>query len=166
MTEVGFYHLTRSPLEQALPRLLEKALLAGHRVLLRAVDEERVEHLNRALWTYTNDSFLPHGSRADGFAEEQPIFLTTEVENPNGASVLVLVDAAEAADLSSYARALELFDGEDPGQLASARRRWRAALAAGHACTYWQQNERGGWTKGAEAPGQGATASAAADASL
>jgi DNA polymerase III subunit chi len=161
VTEVGFYHLTRSPLEEALPRLLEKVLLAGHRAVLRAVDEERLEHLNRCLWTYTNDSFLPHGSRADGFAEDQPVFLTTEVENPNGASVLVLVDAAAADDLARYARVLELFDGEDPGQVAAARERWRSLVAAGHACTYWQQNERGGWSKGAEAG-----ASAAADASL
>ena len=76
MTEIGFYHLTRSPLEQALPRLLEKVLASGQRAVLRCPDRARMEALDRALWTYGKDSFLPHGTRADGFAEAQPIFLT------------------------------------------------------------------------------------------
>ena len=160
MTEIGFYHLTRSPLGQALPRLLEKALVAGHHVVLRGSDEERLEHLNRNLWTYENDSFLPHGGKGDGEAGRQPIWLTTTVENPNGASVLVLVDGAAADDLAGYARCLELFDGNDADQLDGARRRWKAVLAAGHVCTYWQQTERGGWTKAHEAGRAPASAAA------
>ena len=150
MTEVGFYHLTRSPLEQALPRLLERALEAGHRCVLRAGSAERLDHLNRTLWTYSNDSFLPHGGKGDGEPARQPIWLTLEVHNPNGASVLVLVDAAADDDLAGYARCLELFDGNDADQLDAARQRWKAVLAAGHVCTYWQQTERGGWRKAHE----------------
>ena len=82
LTEIGFYHLTRSTLEEALPRLLEKAYAAGNRVLVRVGDAERLELLNRALWTYGKDSFLPHGTRADGFPEDQPIYLTTAGREP------------------------------------------------------------------------------------
>ena len=148
MTELGFYHLTRTPLEEALPRLLEKVVESGKRAVLRAGDEERLEALNRALWTYENDSFLPHGTRADGSADAQPVFLTTAVENPNGAAILVLVDAAEAPDLAAFDRCLELFDGRDERAVALARERWRAAQAAGHTVVYWRQNERGGWVRG------------------
>jgi DNA polymerase-3 subunit chi len=147
LTEVGFYHLTRSTLEDALPRLLEKAYAAGHRVLVRGTDPERLELLNRALWTYGKEAFLPHGTRADGFAEDQPIYLTTQVENPNGGKILVLVQDAPAPDLASFDRCLNLFDGGDSDAVARARERWRAAAAAGHACVYWQQAERGGWVK-------------------
>jgi DNA polymerase-3 subunit chi len=148
VTELGFYHLTRTPLEEALPRLLEKVVESGKRAVLRAGDEERLEALNRSLWTYENDSFLPHGTRADGSADAQPVFLTTAVENPNGAAILVLVDAAEAPDLAGFDRCLELFDGRDERAVALARERWRAALAAGHTVVYWRQNERGGWVRG------------------
>ncbi len=148
MTEIGFYHLTRSTLEEALPRLLEKAYAGATRVLVRIGDAERLELLNRALWTHGKDSFLPHGTRADGFAEDQPIYLTTQIENPNGATILVLVHDAEAPDLASFDRCLDLFDGDDPSAVDRARGRWRAATAAGHGCVYWQQSERGGWTKG------------------
>jgi len=154
LTEVGFYHLTRSSLEEALPRLLEKAYAAGNRVLVRGTDNERLELLNRSLWTYGKDSFLPHGMKADGFVEQQPIYLTAEPGNPIGATVLALVDGAEAPDLATFARCLDLFDGGDPEAVARARVRWREAAAAGHSCTYWQQGERGGWSKA----GQGAAA--------
>lgn len=150
MAEIGFYHLTRSTLEEALPRLLEKAYAAGHKVVVRCPGRERLEALDRALWTYGKDSFLPHGTRADGPAERQPIFLTTEAENPNGADVLVLVEGATAADLAGFVRCLDLFDGGDAAAVALARERWRAALAGGHKVVYWQQNERGGWSKAAE----------------
>lgn len=167
MAEIGFYHLTRSPLEQALPRLLEKALAAGHRVLLRVGSAERLEFLDRALWTYSDESFLPHGSRADGFADEQPVFLTTAVENPNDAEVLVLVDAAAGDDIAGFPRVLDLFDGGDPAQVAAARQRWRDALAAGHRCVYWQQTARGSWSRGAAAGEAGsADPSRAGDGSL
>src|SRR5437870_3857428 len=74
-TKVQFYHLTATPLERALPKLLEKALAGGFRVLLVAESEERIEQLNQLLWTYDPGSFLAHGSRKDGHAEEQPILL-------------------------------------------------------------------------------------------
>ena len=82
LTEIGFYHLTRSSLEEALPRLLEKAYASGSRVVVRGGDAERIELLNRSLWTYGKDSFLPHGARSDGFAEDQPIYLTIRDGEP------------------------------------------------------------------------------------
>jgi DNA polymerase-3 subunit chi len=155
LTEIGFYHLTRSTLEEALPRLLEKAHAAGHRVIVRGSDAERLELLNRALWTHAKESFLPHGTRTDGHPERQPIYLTTDTDNPNGAAILVLVDGADAPDLAGFDRCLELFDGGDPEAVARARLRWREALAAGHACVYWQQNERGGWSRASGKAGNG-----------
>ena len=149
MVEVGFYHLTRSSLEEALPRLLEKAYAAGQRAVVRVGNAERLELLNRSLWTYEKESFLPHGSRADGHPEHQPIYLTVGDENPNGATLLFLVDGAEAPDAAGFARCFDLFDGGDPEAVERARARWRAAVAQGHRCVYWQQNERGGWTKAA-----------------
>lgn len=150
MAEIGFYHLQSVGLEQALPRLLERVLERGLRAVVLAGSAERVEALNRALWTYGRDSFLPHGSRADGFADEQPIYLTERLERPNGATVLVLVDGAEVEDLSDFERCLDLFDGNDPDAVAAARARWRRLRKGGHRLVYWQQGERGGWHKAHE----------------
>jgi DNA polymerase-3 subunit chi len=147
MTDVGFYHLTRTPLERALPKLLEKVVAGGMRAVVVSGSTERVEALNAALWTYEQLSFLPHGSAKDGQAEEQPIWLTTEDENPNGASVLVLTDGVGSSHLGEFARCLDIFDGRDPDAVAAARERWKRAKDAGHALAYWQQNEAGGWER-------------------
>lgn len=147
MTEVWFYHLQNRTLESTLPQLLEKSLERGWRVVVQAGSPERRDALDSHLWTYADESFLPHGTRADGHAALQPIYLTDGPENPNGAVVRFLVDRAAPADLAGYTRAIFIFDGTDPDALDDARRHWREIKAAGHEVTYWQQNDRGGWTK-------------------
>jgi DNA polymerase-3 subunit chi len=145
--EILFYHLERSSLEGVLPELLEKSLERGWRAVVQAGSEERVEALNMALWTYRQESFLPHGMAADGQPERQPVYLTTGEGNPNGASIRFLVDGAEAGDLSGYDRAVHLFDGRDEEAVAHARGQWKAATDAGHEVTYWRQNDAGRWEK-------------------
>ena len=143
MAEIGFYHLSSKTLEQSLPKLLESAWTQGFRIVVRAASPERVEHLSTTLWTYEESSFLPHGSGHDGNGAMQPIWLTHRDENPNGASLLVLVDGVEAEDIGSYARCADLFDGNDAGAVETARARWRRAREAGHTLTYWQQTASG-----------------------
>lgn len=145
MTQIGFYHLLKLPLDQALPKLLEKAVAAGHRVVVRAGSDARVEHLNSRLWTYSEESWLPHGAAEDGEPQMQPIWLTAAEDNPNGAKVLVICDGAAPASLDGYDRCLDLFDGNDPDAVQAARERWKGWKAAGHELVYYQQTERGGW---------------------
>ncbi|MFO0998373.1 MAG: DNA polymerase III subunit chi [Alphaproteobacteria bacterium] len=147
MTDIRFYHLQRKSLEDALPVLLEKILERGSRAVVMAGSAERVEALNAHLWTYSQGSFLPHGSQRDGHAEDQPVWLTTGEENPNGSDVLVLTDGASAAHIESFKTCCELFDGNDTAAVEEARRRWQAYKAAGHDLTYWQQTDEGRWEK-------------------
>jgi DNA polymerase III subunit chi len=146
VAEIGFYHLLSTPLERALPRLLERARAQGYRIVVRAASSERVEHLNTLLWTWDEASFLAHGSARDGNPASQPIWLSDGQDNPNGATMLVLLDGVEAEDLSSFARCADFFDGNDDAAVASARERWRRAAASGHTLTYWQQTAAG-WEK-------------------
>jgi len=147
MTEIGFYHLVATPLEKALPKLLEKVLGSGARAVVMAGSTERVEALNGLLWSYSPNGFLPHGSAKDGKADRQPIWLTAKDENPNGATILVLTDGATSGNLPSYARCLDVFDGADEMAVAQARERWKHYKDAGHGLTYWQQTDSGGWER-------------------
>lgn len=149
MSEFGFYHLTKRGLDQALPRLMEKVHASGRRVVLRCAEPERLDQLDRLLWTYRSDSFLPHGSAADGHGPQQPIWLTTGMDRPNDASVLVIVDGAAAPDAASFERVLELFDGRDQSAVEAARERWRWAEGQGMERVYWQEDERGRWQRAA-----------------
>jgi DNA polymerase III subunit chi len=146
VTEVWFYHLERTGLDQALPELLEKTLARGWKALVRAPGSERIEHLDGWLWSYRDDSFLPHGLEGEPNAERQPILLTTGVENRNAAQALFLLDGAELGPLEGFERCMVLFDGRDEAAVTEARRRWSAAKAMGCVCAYWRQAGRG-WEK-------------------
>ena len=146
MTEVWFYHLERTGLDQALPDLLEKTLAKGWRAVVRAASPAEVERLDGWLWSYRDDSFLPHGPAAEPAASRQPIALTDGFENPNAADALFLVEGADAGDLAGYARCVVLFDGADADQLARARGQWTALKGQGLAMSYWKQQAKG-WEK-------------------
>ena len=145
MSEIFFYHLQRQPLERVLPVLVEKCLERGWRVVVQAASEERVAALDDLLWTYSDASFLPHGTEGGGEVEHQPVVLTAGDGNPNGAEVRMLVDGAAGPDAAAYVRTLLLFDGNDAEAVAAARERWRGFAAAGHSVVYWQQDEDGRW---------------------
>ncbi len=151
MTEIRFYHLTRRSLEDVLPVMLERTLVRdSKRAVVMVGSAERVEHLNAHLWTYNDRSFLPHGSRTDGAAELQPIWLTDSDENPNAARVLFLADGAASEAVDQYDLVCTLFDGRDPDAVTRAREQWRAYQGGDHDLTYWQQTDNGGWEQKAE----------------
>jgi DNA polymerase-3 subunit chi len=143
ITEVNFYHLTRSSLEDALPRLLVKTLQAGERALVLLGSPERVEALNTHLWTFDPNGFLPHGAQRDGEAERQPVWLTHLDENPNKATFLFVADRASSERVAGFKRCFELFDGRDEEAIAEARNRWKTYKEQGYAMAYWKQTETG-----------------------
>lgn len=147
MADLRFYHLQRRGLDDVLPPLLERILERGHRIVVRVGSRERVTVMDQHLWTWRPDSFLPHGTVADGEPDRQPVLLTDGEGNPGGADVLVLADGAWTDALDGFAIVCVIFDGNDDAALVAARENWRRARDAGHALTYWQEGERGGWEK-------------------
>jgi DNA polymerase-3 subunit chi len=147
MTEVSLYKLTTTPLEKTLPKLMEKIYSSGMRAVLMSSSKERVEALNKLLWTYTTTTFLPHGSQVDDFAEDQPIWLTNQLENPNNAQVLVLCDGASIDSLNGFKRCLDLYDGNDPKEISNANQRINSYVSQGCVITQWRQGEKGAWEK-------------------
>jgi DNA polymerase-3 subunit chi len=145
--DVWFYHLERTALDQALPELLDKTLGRGWKALVRTGDAQRLDHLDGWLWSYREDSFLPHGLAGEPLAARQPVLLTTEQDNANHAQALFLIDGAEPGALDGYERCILLFDGRDPEATALARERWKVFKGAGHTVSYWRQGETRGWEK-------------------
>lgn len=148
MTEIFFYHLQRQPLEAVLPRLLGKSRERGWRALVRVASAERLAALDDHLWTYADESFLPHGSDREADPHEHPILLTTGDANRNRAEILFLIDGAPApADLAGYQRVMYLLDGSDDDAVAAGRQVFRTLREAGHELSYWQQDDEGRWAK-------------------
>lgn len=149
MIDIFFYHLTTTPLERALPKLLEKALSGGWRALVVDANEERLEFLNQQLWTYEQGSFLPHGMVKDGAAEKHPVLLHNAIDNRNGARLLVVTDGRQLEGEAGFERVIDLIDGHDDGAVAAARARWKQYKEAGHGISYFKQTDAGGWEKAA-----------------
>lgn len=148
MTEIVFYHLQNQPLEAVLPTLLQKTLERDWRAVVQVTTEERLSALDDHLWTFTDESFLPHGTDREAHAADQPVLITLANANPNGAQIRFLAEGADLPpDIAAYQRIAILFDGNDLQALALAREQWRAVKEQGHEATYWQQDERGRWQR-------------------
>ena len=147
MTEVLFYHLERASLESVLPGLLEKTLERGWKAVVRAGSRERVDALDAHLWTYRDESFLPHSAGGEG--ESQPIWLTDGEDAPNDPQILFCVDGAkpDVSAIGDLERCVMIFDGNDEEAVTGARSFWKAAAAASYDTTYWKQAENGRWEK-------------------
>ncbi len=147
MTEISFYHLEKSNLEFVLPKLLEKVLEIGKRALVIGESEARIEILASALWTYNSGSWLPHGTSKDSYPEEQPVWLSSEDTNPNGATFLFLLNGMNSERVPDFERCFVLFDGNNPSMVDIARTHWSDYQKSGHNVTYWQQSSSGAWEK-------------------
>lgn len=146
---IDFYHLQRQNLDAVLPRLLEKAYSSGKPIKVKIGNEMRVEFINALLWTYDDESFLPHGSRKDGSAELQPIWLSADDDNPNSAEYLFLVDGAQSDGeiLEKFERVFHIFDGNNPEAVTQARQFWKSLKSSGAELHYWQQDQNGRWSE-------------------
>ena len=148
MTEILFYHLERQTLEGVLPSLLEKCVERGWRVAVQTISPERVQHFDEYLWSYSENSFLPHAGEAEPNLGDEPIVVTCHAVEPNAARVKFLVDNAPfPADVAPYDRIVLLFNGNDDAALNAARATWKDIKGRGLQATYWQQNEAGRWEK-------------------
>ena len=150
--EIFFYHLQTQPLEKGLPKLLELSLERGWQVVLQTRTEEKCNALNDLLWTFSEESFLPHGTARDGDAEFQPIYLTHGAENPNGAQIRFFDEGAQILSALSgadepYERIVLMFNGNDDAELQDARAQWKALKETGAALSYYQQTDEGRWEK-------------------
>ena len=147
MTEVLFYHLENQPLERVIPVLLEKSLDRGWKAVVETGSRERAEALDTLLWTWRDDSFLPHAVAGQETDARQPVLITTDADNPNSANVRFFVDRAVPKDVAGYERIVYLFSGHDPEAVAEARVAWKALSTPDNAVTYWQQDSGGRWVK-------------------
>ncbi|MEM7067853.1 MAG: DNA polymerase III subunit chi [Pseudomonadota bacterium] len=148
MTEILFYHLTERTLDQVLPGLVEKSLSRDWKVVIQAGSPERIEALDKLLWTWRDESFLPHSAAKDGNEHLQPVWLTTGEDNPNEAQIRFLVDGSQIESAEGYDRIVYMFDGHDNAAVEHARGRWKYHKSQeGHEQTYWQQTPQGSWEK-------------------
>lgn len=151
MAEVRFYALQRRALAEALAEQLEVVLASGEKAFVQVGQAERVDALDQALWTFQDESFLPHGVSGGADAARQPVLVGAGEANGNAATVRAFVDGADPsaafAAPAGYLRLIVMFDDRDDDSKAAARKHWAVAKATGHALSFWREGDEGGWRK-------------------
>ena len=145
--QVDFYHLAASPLERVLPKIAEKVVAGGGRLVVVSDSVEQRAGIDRLLWTYSPESFLPHGHAGSDSDAEQPVLIVGDVTTANAARNVALIDGVWRDAALGFDRAFHFFDGES---VAAARLAWKAlADRDGVERRYWKQDDGGRWTQAA-----------------
>lgn len=147
MSRIDFYHLQKSTLDEALPKLVLKAYETGKKIKIKVGNDLRVDFLNTLLWTFEDESFVPHGVKKDGFADMQPVYISSDDDNPNDALFLFLVEAADVSvdNALKFERIFYVFSGNNENELIKARNMWKAFADSDFERHYWQQNIEAKW---------------------
>jgi len=131
MTRIDFYTLASdSPGDRFLLtcRLVERIRAEGLRVLIHCPDPERARHLDRLLWTYRQDSFLPHGIVGQSSPPLDlgltPILISRDGSPESEDQVLVNLAPEVPAFFSRFERVCEPLD-QEPSVRAAGRERFR-----------------------------------------
>jgi DNA polymerase-3 subunit chi len=144
--QVDFYHLTAQPLDRALPRIAERVVETGGRLLIVAESGDQRAALDRLLWTYSPESFLPHAEAGSDDAG-QPILIAATSDATNMARNVALADGVWREEALGFDRAFHFFDAD---RITEARAAWKAlADRDGIERRYWKQNDEGRWEQAA-----------------
>ncbi|CAM2883164.1 DNA polymerase III subunit chi [Legionella worsleiensis] len=94
-------------------RLLEKAYMKGHRVFVCCNNQQEAEHLDELLWTFRDDSFIPHNLQGEGPEPPPPIQIGYDKE-PRGFND-ILLNMASTVPLfhGKFKRIMELVSNKD-----------------------------------------------------
>ena len=145
--KVDFYHLTLHPIERVLPRLAERVLADGGRLLIVSGEEVQRNALDKLLWSYSPDSFLPHAQVGSERDADQPLLIGSDPQAANAARNILIADGVWRNEALAFDRAFHLFDEIS---ITAARTAWRGlGDKPDIERRYWKQDEAGRWQQAA-----------------
>jgi len=146
VTEINFYKITRSSVEKLLPRLLEKIIQEGSMVNFLFKNQNRLEYIDDFLWTYSNESFIPHYVDDSNYINVHPILLSLSENINNNADVFVTIEGYLPENIEKYKKIIDIFDGKDDQIIKDALVRVENIKNKGYKVDCWRQ-EISGWEK-------------------
>ena len=143
--ELNFYHVMSGNLVHSVVKLLEKVYDSGKKSIFFSPLEDRVKVVDKTLWTFSKNAFIPHGDKSLGFSELQSVYLTSEIENPNKATVLVMIDDFDYKSWNqNFERVICIFEDDNSAEIALSM--FSDLKNQGENVKYWKQSQKG-WEK-------------------
>jgi len=115
MTEVDFYVLADSAPKSRLRfacRLADKVFRLGQRVFIHTASAEQTRELDTLLWTFQQNSFVPHSSVQDAGDTPPPVLLGHDAE-PDASQVLINLASDVPLFFSRFERVAELVNTDN-----------------------------------------------------
>lgn len=147
MSEVFFYHLTKTTLEIALPKILERALSEKWSIEIRTSANTNLDEISNAIWRGPEESFLPHCLEDHEDLQDYPIVLCKSPLK-DWRDCLIVVDQADLKEneVKNYKRICLIFDAKIEAELSKARKSWKKLSEEGINTAYWAE-DKGRWVK-------------------
>lgn len=146
-TLVRFYQLASLPFANALTGIVGKAWQTGLKIGILAANPEQAQWVNDLLWRHPRESFLPHGLWNGPEPEHQPVLISIQPEDINGATLLVLASPETVEKPDRFDMVVDFAPTQDPAALSASRERYRRYRDLGCKLEYWTQDSQGKWEK-------------------
>ena len=125
---VDFYLLSSSSEDDKqnfVCRLLEKVYHRGHRVFVICDSQAHAEQIDELLWTFKDDSFIPHNLQGEGPQPAPPVQIGYGIEKPRDFhDILVNLSADIPSYFAGFKRVIEVVINDEPAKEIS-RNRYR-----------------------------------------
>ena len=149
MTEIIFYSSAPLQVENTLFTLIEKSYEKGYKSLLLFQDKEKCSVIDEKLWTYKQNSFLPHLSKDEKFSDEIdiPIYLSTKNENPYKAELLFSIDGFLPDHINNFERVIIIIDANDKILLEKYKKYYLDINKDFEDIVFYKSDDNGKWTE-------------------
>ncbi|MEO0317173.1 MAG: hypothetical protein RL404_850 [Pseudomonadota bacterium] len=135
MTRIDFHTNIPDKIGYAC-RLVRKARGADQKVVVYA-DPDQLAALDAALWTFSEQDFLPHVMAGDELAAQTPVILTDDDDAPlPHHQVLVNLAPHAPAHFARFERMFEIVSTDEDDKL-SGRERYRQYQQRGYPLTHF-----------------------------
>ena len=127
MPRIEFIKLQKPERAQILCELAEEFHKGGQRVLVLVQDDNQGVTLDRFMWTWKKDSFLPHVYQNGSVdCHDEPVVVVAGEENPNGAQVLLMGVPCSMEFMRQFKHVIDFAEVFDETRLVASRERFKA----------------------------------------
>lgn len=97
MTEINLYKV--SDINKVLPKLIEGIIAQGKKIYLYCNNLHQEEEIDYLLWSYSQLSFIPHGTTNDPYPNEQKVLIGQDLNYDSNAEILLCVGETNNLEL-------------------------------------------------------------------
>lgn len=144
---INFYSAIDEYFIKTVCKLLDKCYNTQLNTLVLVGDKTLENQIDNSLWSFSSTKFIPHGCSNDTLPHLQPIYITTNYENPNQAQILTVINPINLDDtyIDRFKKVLIVFNTNETDKKQSARNLYSYLQKSAYRLQYFQQTEQLEW---------------------